>query len=47
MNNCDLHGCIYNEDGECVYDNSDIKIPYNMACYDRDHWSDERVELQR
>lgn len=41
MNNCDLHGCIYNEDGVCGYADADIQIPYNQACRDNETWSDE------
>lgn len=33
-NMCLYFGCIYNEDGICKYDESDIKIPFYCACYD-------------
>lgn len=41
MNQCDLHGCQYNKDGECNYDDANIKIPYYQACRDNETWSDE------
>lgn len=31
---CELCGCIYNDDGRCIYDTSSIKIEYARACYD-------------
>ena len=33
---CELYGCLYNEDGFCGYDNANLKFPYAMACYDQD-----------
>ena len=35
MNECDLYGCVYNDDGECCYDNSDIKVFSQTACNDK------------
>lgn len=34
--NCELYGCMYNDDGRCIYDASNIKIPRSCACYDDD-----------
>ena len=34
---CELYGCIYNEDGNCGYDSSAIKIPSACACYDNEY----------
>lgn len=28
MSKCNIRGCHYNEDGECLYDISPIKMPY-------------------
>ena len=33
--NCELCGCMYNDDGRCIYDTSSIKI--ECACYDDDY----------
>lgn len=38
---CELYGCIYNEDGRCVYENSSLKFPYARACNDEDFIDDE------
>lgn len=32
--NCELCGCMYNDDGNCIYDTSIIKIQCARACYD-------------
>lgn len=33
---CELFGCVYNEDGTCRYCGSDIRIPEARACYEED-----------
>lgn len=34
---CELCGCIYNDDGICIYDTSNIKIECACACYNDDY----------
>lgn len=29
---CNLYGCIYNDDGACGYRRADLQIPYMRAC---------------
>lgn len=33
MSKCNIRGCHYNEDGECLYNISPIKMLYERACY--------------
>lgn len=33
---CELFGCIYNDDGECMYNQAPIKIREARACYEED-----------
>ena len=33
MTECELYGCLYNEDGRCGYDNATLKFPYARACH--------------
>lgn len=40
MNNCDLYGCAYNNDGTCCYDDSDVKVTDQMACYEYDDYTE-------
>lgn len=35
--NCELCGCMYNDDGICIYDTSSIKIKCACACYNDDY----------
>lgn len=44
--NCELIGCMYNEDGKCIYDTSNIKIPRACACYDEDCVDDTILTTQ-
>lgn len=34
MYECDLYGCLYNDNGECNFRNATIKEPYYQACRD-------------
>ena len=36
MAECELYGCLYNEDGRCKYDNAILKFPYARACDEED-----------
>ena len=31
---CELRGCLYNDDGYCGYNSAELKIPYAKACYE-------------
>lgn len=33
---CNLYGCIYNDDGYCRYNNAAIQIREARACYEED-----------
>ena len=33
---CELYGCIYNEDGSCAYNRAPIQIREARACYEED-----------
>lgn len=41
MSKCNICGCVYNDDGECLYDVSPIQMSYERACYEREFWSDD------
>lgn len=34
MEDCDLFGCLYNEDGKCTYKDAVIQEPFYQACRD-------------
>lgn len=36
MFECELYGCLYNEDGRCNYENATLKFPYVCACREED-----------
>ena len=36
MAQCELYGCLYNEDGHCNYDNANLKFPCARACNEED-----------
>ena len=42
---CELCGCIYNDDGKCIYDTSSIKIECACACYNDDYPEEQGTEL--
>ena len=42
---CELFGCMYNDDGRCIYDTSSIKIEYACACYDDEHYGFVDMEM--
>lgn len=39
--NCELCGCIYNDDGRCIYNTSSIRIECACACYNDDYSEEE------
>lgn len=39
--NCELCGCMYNNDGRCIYDTSSIKIECACTCYNDDYSEEE------
>lgn len=41
MDQCELYGCPYNEDGCCKYDDATLKFPYAMACREKDFVDEE------
>lgn len=37
---CDYTGCLYNDDGYCVYEQKDLKLPQYRAC-EGNYWEYE------